>query len=95
MNIIKINAGIPNSLSDIIPTSHDQTQKFSDQQGIQSKSGDQMTRLMNLVKLTSENPFHTQVIESIKNQVQSDYYTVDVDTLVSHLCLELSVEGAV
>lgn len=95
MNIIKINAGIPGSLGDKIPAIHDQTPKLPYQQGIQSKSDDQLTRLMNIVKVTPENPFHSQVIESIKSQVQSDFYPVDIDTLVSHLCLELSIEGAV
>ncbi len=95
MNIIKINAGISSTVSDITASSNDQTLKRSHMQDIKQKPVNQMNMLMNIVKMTPENPFHTQVIQSIKSQIQMDYYQVDMNSLVSHLFQELSVDGVV
>lgn len=94
MNIIKINAMIQNTVTDIATKVDDQSRNRSPMQSVKNKPIDQMTALLNLVKTSQEDPFHTQVIQSIKNQVQMDYYKVDINSLVSHLYQELSVEGA-
>lgn len=93
MNIIKINAGMPNTVSDSASQISDQIRTSSNTQAFKSKSVDQMGALVNLVKMSSEDPFHTQVIQTIKTQVQKDYYQVDVNALVSHLYQELSMDG--
>lgn len=95
MNIIKINAGMPNTVSDIASQNNDPKLISSNTQAIKAKPADQMSALVNIVKMSSENPFHTQVIQTIKAQVQRDYYQVDVNSLVSHLYHELSMDGVV
>jgi anti-sigma28 factor (negative regulator of flagellin synthesis) len=84
---------MPNTVSDIASQSTDQKMKSSTTQANPSKSVDQMSALVNLVKMSPENPFHTQVMQTIKTQIQRDYYQVDMNTLVSHLYQELSMDG--
>ena len=93
MNIIKISAGMPNTVSDITASNPEQKLERANTEHINSKPLDQMRALMNIVKMSSGNPFHTQVIQAIKDQVQRDYYQVDMNSLVSHLHQELSVDG--
>lgn len=67
--------------------------KRSDTEQTHSVAGTQMNALVHIVKNALNDPFHTQVIQTITHQVQTDYYQVDVDALTAHLYQALSVEG--
>lgn len=99
MDPIKLNVGLPIQMSsNTIKSKHPQdTQQPGVSNGSAncSETSEQMAALIDIVKTSSNTSYDKELVEDLREQIQSGQYSINVLSLTEHLFQELSVEGGI